>query len=255
MPEHELDLSTLSLAYKTVTHSDKDFLPLTANDQYLLLRQHPNLCFYDQEMNLVKETLWSHGNIWDMCWSLAIEKFIILEENSIFLLDENTMSIDNIYTIEGRTWVSCTCSNTILYAVTHEWGPSIMEFKLLPTIELTKKWTHPVTCTEDKLINDIGYNNGSIALLVDSKPDISLRIDLRYKKTLDRIWSLRLDIKDVGDTIFRFCPLTCHEWPVVDHKQARLLQITTDGKMKKTGKYQSKPYRATLLYFVFEELA
>ncbi|CAF1610376.1 unnamed protein product [Rotaria magnacalcarata] len=67
MTEHEVDLSTLSPAYKTITHPENRSLSLTANDQYLLMHQEPSLCFYDREMNLVKQTLWPHGKFWEIC--------------------------------------------------------------------------------------------------------------------------------------------------------------------------------------------
>ncbi|CAF3318505.1 unnamed protein product [Rotaria socialis] len=246
MAKHELDLSTLSPAYKTINRPEKSFISLAANDQHLLIHQDPNLCFYDLEMNLVKQTLWSHGEFWEMCWSKAIQKFIILGVNSIFLLDEDTMSIDNVYTIEGRTWLSCTCSDRVFYASTHESGASIMEFTLSPSIEFIKEWKHPITCTKDEIIYDMAHKNENLAVLVGNRSDQSLRIELRYVETLDCIWTLDLRIKRVQNLVFRFSPLTCNEWLVVDYQNGKLIQISRDGKLKISIQYHTVPRRAIL---------
>ncbi|CAF4327922.1 unnamed protein product, partial [Rotaria sp. Silwood2] len=114
MTEYELDLSTLSPISRTIACPKNSIGLLTGNDQYLLKHQKPNLCLFDREMNVVKQTLWPYDAINDMCWSSALDRFIVLTENNIFLINENTMSIDNVDTIEERDWGSCTCSDTVL---------------------------------------------------------------------------------------------------------------------------------------------
>ncbi|CAF0961940.1 unnamed protein product [Rotaria sordida] len=153
--EHELDLSTLSPVYKTIHRPEESSRLLTGNDRYLLVHQYPNLCLFDREMNIVKQMLWSYGKINDMCWSSTLDRFIVLGINHIYLINENTMSIDNMQTSEERLWLSCTCSDTVLFASTNEWGSSIMKFKLLPAIELIKEWKYPFTCAKDEAITDI----------------------------------------------------------------------------------------------------
>ncbi|CAF3316517.1 unnamed protein product [Rotaria socialis] len=106
--------------FDEIIRPEGSYLSLAANDQYLLIKHDPDLTFHDREMSLVKKTQWTHGKIREMCWSSTLNKFIILGVDSIFLLDKDKMPIDNVYTIEGRTWLSCTCSNAILYAPTDE---------------------------------------------------------------------------------------------------------------------------------------
>ncbi|CAF5124357.1 unnamed protein product, partial [Rotaria sp. Silwood1] len=76
------------------------------------------------------------------------------------------MSINNVLSIDERDLISCTCSDTVLFASTNERASSIMEFKLLPTIELIGEWKHPLTCDKDETICDIVYNNGNLALMI-----------------------------------------------------------------------------------------
>ncbi|CAF0949095.1 unnamed protein product [Rotaria sp. Silwood1] len=244
--DHELDLSTLWPVYKTITSPKGSCGSVTGNDRYLLKHQEPNLCLFDLEMNLVKQTLWSYGGIHDMCWSSTLDRFIVLGKNNIFLIDENTMSIDNVHTIEGRDWGSCTCSDTVLFASIIERASSIMEFRLLATIELIKEWKYPFTCTKNEFIADIIYSNENLALIVMNNSEKLVRIELRYVKTFDRIWSFETDIKWIQNKIFRCCSLPCNEWLIVDYEAGCLLHITKDGKMKKIIRYYPAPYRATL---------
>ncbi|CAF1102270.1 unnamed protein product [Rotaria sordida] len=244
--EHELDLSTLSPIYKTVHHSEESFRSLTSNNRYLLIHQYPNLCLFDREMNIVKQMLWSYDAIQDMCWSSTLDRFIVLGENNIFLINENTMSIDNMNTIEERNWKSCTCSDTVLFASTNGWASSIIEFNLYSAIELIREWEYPITCSKDEIIHDIAYNNENLALIVKNKSEMSLRIELRCAKTLGCIWLLQLDIECLYNAAFCCCSLTCNEWLIIDYETQRLVQITKDGKLKKTIKYHPIPYCATL---------
>ena len=73
-----------------------------------------------------------------------------------------------------------------------------------------------------------------------------MRIELRSCKTLDRLWSLPLDVVYNKDLAFRCCSLDCNEWLVADYSAGRLLHITADGKMKETIPYKAIPYRMLL---------
>ncbi|CAF0949127.1 unnamed protein product [Rotaria sp. Silwood1] len=233
--EQELDLSTLSPVNKIIHRSEGSYRPFTVNDRYLLMHQQPNLCLFDTEMNIVKQTPWSYDAIQDMCWSSTLDRFIVLGKNSIYLINENTMSINNVYTMEERHWLSCTCSDIVLFACTNGRASSIMEFTLFPTIELIREWKHPLTCTKHEFIVSTFYNNENLALMVVNVLDKSLRMELRYSKTLDRIWTLQLDISWAQKLAFRCCSLSCNEWLIVDHETGRLLQITKDGKLPKNS--------------------
>ncbi|CAF3418143.1 unnamed protein product [Rotaria sp. Silwood1] len=243
--EKELDLSTLSPPCTTIHRILGSFRSLTGNDRHFLTHQEPNLCLFDQKLNIAKETLWSYGAIWDMCWSSTLDRFIVLGKKSIFLINENTMSIDNVHTVSKRDLLSCTCSDIVLFVCTNEDASSIMEFILFPSIELIREWKY-LTCSNDEIINDIVYNNENLALMVENQSEKSLRIELRYAETLDRIWSLQLDIRCAQKIPFRCCALTGNEWLIVDYETDRLLQITKDGKMKTEIKYSPTPCRALM---------
>ena len=125
----KLDLLSLPPVYKSINRPKDSFKSLATNDRYLLLPQVPNLCLIDGDVNIVKSTLWSHDAIYDICWSLTLNRFIVIEEQHISLLDENTMMIANVQTTEERTALSCTCSEPPLFLSTNEYSSSIIKIR------------------------------------------------------------------------------------------------------------------------------
>jgi hypothetical protein len=241
----EFNSAALSSIYKTIQYQTGSYRVLASNDRLLLIHQKPNLCFLNSELTIVKQVLWPYDVINDMCWSSTLNSFIVIVKGNIFLVDENTMSIESVQTVEKRNWCSCTCFNDQLFLSTSVWGSSIVELSLLPSIAIIKKWKSPITCTMDEFIDGIVGRNETLAVVIRNKVEKSVRIELRSCKTLDRAWSLALDVV-FKDGRYHYCSLNCNEWLVADHSGRRLLHITADGKMKETITYKGAPYRTTL---------
>ncbi|CAF5036937.1 unnamed protein product, partial [Rotaria magnacalcarata] len=244
--EHDVNLSSLSHTYKAIHHPEGGFQSLACDGQHLLIHQHPNLCLFDRDANIVTQTVWSYGEIHEMCWSVTLGQFIVLGANSIFCINENTMSIQEVDTIRELDWISCTCSETVLFVATNECASSIMEYILFPAIEFVRERKHPLVCKKDEFIVGVVYNNANLALMVMNMFKKSIHMELRNAKTLDRIWLFQPDIVCTQKITFRCCSLTCDQWLIVDYETGRLLQITKDGKIKETIKYYPCPYRAIL---------
>jgi hypothetical protein len=242
----EFDPSTLSFVHESIKCPPKSFFSLASNDRVLLIHQAPNLCFLDVRLKIVKQMLWSYDVITDICWSSTLNRFIVIARNSMFLVDESTMSIESIETMEKQKWLSCTCFNNKLFLSTNVWGSSIVEMRLLPSVAIIKEWKSPITCGGDECIHDIVYNNGTLAIVIKNKIEKSMRIELRSDKTLDRIWSLSFDIVCNESKAFRCCSLNCDEWLIVHSSAGCLLHITRNGKIKTTIPYKAIPYRASL---------
>ena len=244
--EHELNLSNLLSPCKTISRPAGSKFSICANDEYLLIHQKPNLCLVDHEMNVVKRMQWNYERIWDICWCSTLDRFIVNEGNNIFLLDESTMSIEKIKTIEEKRWLSCTTSENHLFLSTNTFGSIVKKYDLLPSIKLVTEWKSTFTCTDNEWISSIQYNNEKLGLLIRNNPEKSLRMELRSADTFDRIWTLEFDIVCEQNYIFYCCSLTCNEWLVTDYEKKRLLQITNDGKLKAVVPYENIPYCPTL---------
>ena len=66
------------------------------------MHTEPYLRLVNREMDAVQEINWSHGVIWDMCWLSTLERFMVLDHNSAFLVDEHTLASERVGTSETR---------------------------------------------------------------------------------------------------------------------------------------------------------
>jgi hypothetical protein len=243
---NRFDITSLSPVYKTINYPRENWVPLTCNNRYLLIHQEPNLCLVDQNLNIVKQNSWIYGTIYDMCWSSALNRFIIINGSDVFLVDEDHMSIENIQTLQKRKWLSCTTSDTSLFLSTKVWGSSIMEFSLSPTIELVKQWQSPDTCTRNEVINGMVYNHGALVMMIKNPSEKTIHIEMRSSTTLDKLWSVKLNIAYSQNIRTRCCLLSNDQWLVVDRNTSRIFHISKDGKVKTSSAYNPPPFCAVL---------
>ena len=243
---NRFDFSCLSSVHKTINYPRDNWAPLACSNRYLLIHLEPNLCLVDEDMNIVKQNSWIYGTIYDMCWSGTLNRFIVLNGSDVFLVDEGQMSIENVQTLQKRKWLSCTTSETSLFLSTKVWGSSIMEFSLEPTIELTKQWQSPDTCTRDEVINAMIYNHGTLAMMIKNPSAKTIHIEMRSSATLDRLWSIRLNVAYSENIRTRCCLLPNDQWLVVDRNTSRIFHISKDGKVKNNSTYNPAPFCAVL---------
>ena len=244
---NDFDISILPPPFQTINCSNEDWPTMATNNQYLLIDQYPNLHLFDKELNLVKQLSWKYDRIPDMCWSSTLNSFIIItDKDGVFLFNGNTESFEPIQTIEKKDWLSCTCSENTLFLTTPKHGSDIYEFNLLSSFDVIKQWNAPKSCNDNELINNINYNNGTLAVIISHGFKETLKLELLSSKTLDRLWSLFLDTLYNIDRIYRLCSLKYDEWLVIDHNTSQLFHITKDGKLKVIQKYNPIPQNAVL---------
>ncbi|CAF1529514.1 unnamed protein product, partial [Adineta steineri] len=144
---NEFDISTLASSYRTIACSKDNWPAMASNNHFLLIDQYPNLCLYDKQLTLLKEYPWEYDPIPDMCWSSTLNSFIIITNNNgVFLINENLISLECIQTIERKRWLSCTCSDSTLFLTTNELGSNIFQFNLLLSFHFMKQWESSQTC-------------------------------------------------------------------------------------------------------------
>jgi len=238
----------ISRPYQTIDCSNNLSKSLASNSEYLLIYRMKNLCLINRELKLVKKSLWNNGRIWDMCWSSTLNSFIILVNYEIYLIDQNTMLIQSIQTISRRNWWSCTCSNTSLFLSTYQYGSTIIEFSLQPSIKFLQEWKSPFTCDQDEFIKDIIYNNQTIALTIFNQTNFTKRIELRSLPKLDYLWSLKLDIQGQCHNTLRCSSIDNNQWLVTDFHNQRLFHINNQGKLKTIYNYYTNPWYINLFY-------
>ncbi|CAF0791360.1 unnamed protein product [Rotaria sordida] len=237
-----INTSILSSPYHTIECIDGWQSELASNDQSILISLSNNLCLFDRDLNLIKKSLWTYECIYDMCWSSTLSNFIVItNKNKVYRIHETTLSIERIYGIEDKDWLSCTCSDTYLYLTTREIGSNIFQFKLLPLIRPVKQWQPPYSCKPHESIHAIQYNNRTLALIIRKSFGGVINIELRSSTTLNRIWTLPLDIRSSGVWSRINCSsLQYDEWLLAHTSTSRFFHISKDGTLNIIHEYHPK---------------
>ena len=218
-----------------------DRLPLTSdaicsNNQYLLIHQSSRLYFLDKNLSIINESLWPYHCIRDICWSDALNSFILLTSDDVYLVEQEKFSIERIQTIEGQSWQSCTCSKTCLYLSKDSWNSSIEEFSLIPSIKFLQRFE---TGDKKQRIDSIEYNNETLALVINDQAKRDIFIELRSLKTFDRLWLCRFSI-EYSERKLQCCLMMCNAWMVADWGSSSIFHLTENGKIKETIKSKNE---------------
>ncbi len=243
----EFELSSLSQPCQTINHTNGSSLLIASNDEFVLMHQKPNLCLMNQDLTIVRRSPWDYGVIYDICWSTALARFLVITRRNVFMVNDGTMAVELIQINQKQKWCSGTCFDTSLYLSTDNIGSSILKFRLSPTIQLEKEWKSPETCASDQGIMNVVCKNETLALTILDVCKKEKLIELRSSRTLERLWSLRLDV-EYSDTIFRCCSINHDNWFVWDYNTLSLLHISNDGKVQGTSTYHEKPCHVILFH-------
>jgi hypothetical protein len=245
--EKEFTLRNLSLSMDCPKfgYTEVSSSAIASNERFLLMHQYPYLSLIDHDSKIVKQSLWTYGWIRDMCWSSTLCCFIIITTNQIYITNEQSLSFAPLIDQFQQSWFSCTCSDKSLYLSTCEWGSAIFELSLSSSFDVVNQWKSPSTCENYEGINDIQYNNESIALMIKDSKEHKRRMELKSTKNFDKIWlfplSTACDIR-----LFTCCPLKYNEWLLIDGATSEMYHIAANGKIKDKVQYNSVPYRANL---------
>jgi hypothetical protein len=247
---YELDLAKLSTSYRNLSCTDQSWPSMTNNDQFLLVDQYPDIILFNRDLKIVQKSPWSYGFIRNMCWSLLLDSFILINnQKEVFLVKNNSLLIERLQTIEEQYWWSCTCSHTSLFLTNTTMGTNIFQFNLLSSFQLIKRWKPPYSCKQHEYIDDIGYNNGTLALIIKVSSNNTVHFDLRSSTTLDRLWSIQLDVKKSWfQQTIRCCSLKYDEWLVVEGNTSHLFHILKNGRIKLIREYKPSPGNAVLFH-------
>ena len=148
-----IDLTKLPPPYKLLEQPGRNSSVVTSNEQSLLMHDGSHLCVMDQALKVVQQVQWPFERIVDMCWSSTLDRFVLISDNELYLVDRTILLIRRIPTLQSLTWSSCTCSETSLFLTNKQSSATIMEFHLLPTIGLSRIWQSPDTCERHEHVN------------------------------------------------------------------------------------------------------
>jgi hypothetical protein len=178
-------LFPLKRPYRTIKIADKSSTSMACNEKHLLIEQKPNLCLLDRKLAVVKQIPWAYDHV-DMCWSSTRSQFILVTDQAIFTLDDNTMMLEQcqIPFQNDRDWSCGACSDTALYLSTSDISASLYEYTLRPSIEFVKEWQVFVLCPIYEFILTFTYANEKLALIISNTDTFQMRFDLRSSTTI-----------------------------------------------------------------------
>ncbi|CAF1392321.1 unnamed protein product [Rotaria sp. Silwood1] len=245
---NKCNLVNLTTPYRTIDCAGEWGPVLASNNRYLLIDRHPNLCLINQKFEIIKQSPWKFDFIRDMCWSSTLNCFIVTTRSrEIYLINEKTLAIELVQTIEEQDWSSCTCSDTSFYLTARREGTNIFEFNLLSSFALIKRWKPPHSCKHYEVILNTAYKNKTLALVISHSTTSIVHLELRSSITLDRLWLLDLNISHtIGQPLIRCSSLICDEWLVVDNNTSQLFHIKKDGQIKSVYPCNPSPWNAVL---------
>ncbi|CAF3509845.1 unnamed protein product [Rotaria sp. Silwood1] len=215
---------------------------MASNGKHVLIENESNLCLLNDRLAFTKKTPWTFSNIWEMCWSSTLARFIVVTNKILFVLDEKTMTLTRCEISSDKNWYRGTCSNTTLYLSTwqSEEGSNIIEYSL-PSIKYVKQWQPPLTCHKDEWIEDFEFKNDSMAMIIVHDKNKSWRFELRSSVTLQCLWLLELD----GG--FRCRSINSDQWILIKDKQSEILHISNDGCIIEQQRYDSQIKNVAIL--------
>lgn len=242
-PDQQRNVSLLLPVHETINHPDASLSALASNERFFLVYLSPYLTFVDRKLDISTQLRWPYGSIRDMCWSSASDRFVLVERSNVYFVDDRSMSIEKLPIESKQNWSSCTSSDESLFLSTDERASSIRSYRIRPSIGLRKQWKFPLTCAKEESIDQIVYQNSTLALLISHK---TARMELRSPETLHRLWTYPFDSIGEGVLSFHLCSLNFDEWLITDRSNERLLHITNEGNLKSMVAYNSEPSRAVL---------
>ena len=244
------NLLPLSNPCKTLVRKQPSYTSIAANEEYILISRSSKLCLVNQQMEIEKEIKWKYDNIHDMFFSSSLSLFFIVTSEYLFYLDANTMNLTN-YSINIKNIIKgelyCgTSSNESLYLSTNSISSSIYQYKIFPSIQLSKEWKSPFSCRNEEYIEDLRSNISFLSIICVTPKTNQTNLELRSIKTFEKQWIYPITSASLMDTI-RCCSLIQNQWLIIDAMNSRLLHIDENGKLIKQENSNSLPRHAIQL--------
>ncbi|CAM4974641.1 unnamed protein product [Rotaria socialis] len=246
---NKIDLENNSLVYyesakQYLKVQSDNWYSLASNETNLLISEKSNLSLIDQSLRIINRKSFLNIGIKDLCWSKILSRFILITPKEIYTLDENMISLElcPINIINNYRWERGTSSNKTLFISTFGENPLIVEYNLLPSIHLNKRWQSAISFQENDIINDIKSNETYIGLIIENDTINQSYFQIRLIKSFQLIYSV-----DLGKGwAYRCSNINGIHWIIVDSYNHRLIQILNNGETnKKIYNYSTKPFNIT----------
>ncbi|CAF1188031.1 unnamed protein product [Rotaria sp. Silwood1] len=224
---------------------------LSRNETHIILCEKSNLYLIDKYLKISNKKSNLNISIKDICWSKILSRFILITSTNIYTIDDKLKSLElsPINLINNYKWERGTCSDTSLFISTFGDYPFILEYDLLPTIQLNKRWQTSIICQNNEIINDIKSQDIDLGLIIQNDITNQTRLEIRSIKSFQTIFSI-----DLGQGwSYRCSPYTNRSWIVVDAYFNRFIKINNNGTIDNINSYPTKLFN--IIYWYDNQIA
>jgi hypothetical protein len=196
----------------------------------------------------MEQSSWTYGHIIDMCWSTKLNHFIVVtDKKTIYQINENPFRFKQIESMPQEQWWSCTCSDQYLFLTTHGTEAFIFQFNLQSSFETIKYWRSPSTCKQHQFIQNIKYNNESLALIIVDSIDKTAKLEVRSSNNLNRFWTFPIEISDISyQPVIHLCLIKYNQWIIIVENTSQIYHIDQHGTLLSIYQYKPSVWNAVL---------
>jgi hypothetical protein len=226
---------------QTMKCSSDYWYSLSTNETHLLILGKSHLYLIDHSLTIVNQKSFTHVGIKDICWSNILSRFLLISPKEIFILNDKNLSFEicSISQIDNNPWERGTTSEINFFLSTFGENPFIIQYYLLPSIHLNKRYQSSIICQETEIINDLKSNEHSLGIIIENGFNNQTRLELRLIKSFQCIYSIDLG-RGWG---YRCSPLTNNDrWIITDSYNQRLIYISQNGIIDQIDNYSTKPF-------------
>ncbi|UJR14317.1 hypothetical protein I4U23_001311 [Adineta vaga] len=234
-------LFPLKRPFRTIKITDKTSVSLACNDKHILLKQTPYLCLFNRQLMIIKEIPWPYEHV-NTCWSSTLERFILITDQKIFTLDDNTIILDHcqISSNDQILWRNGACSTSNLFLSTGDICVSLQQYTLQPLIQFVKTWHVTGLHPQNEGILTFICTNDKLAFVISNIYVFRRRFEVHSLLTYERLWSISLE------AVAHCCSIYNDQWIIMELLKPRLLHLSIDGKILQ--EYQTKPLATDIIW-------
>ncbi|CAF0755297.1 unnamed protein product [Didymodactylos carnosus] len=218
-----------------------------ASDMNVLYCGEGTLCLTDRTGRKTN-TLQSGGlNVCSICWSLFLDRFLILTKRTLHSLNVQTSEVTQIKQVSDKNradFYRCTCSNQTLLLSFDQTGSVVEEWDMSGKWKMMRSWQPPVSCQQNEWICEIRFSFDS------SQLGVTVWVVGRYNQfhVRDRSMNILNNITFPRSTYgYLLLSLPNGQWLTNEHKNKELHIIDRDGKLEQTLIYNKSVLETTLL--------
>ncbi|CAF1572531.1 unnamed protein product [Didymodactylos carnosus] len=226
---------------------DGDHGSMGVSDMNLLYYGKDILCLTDRSGHKTNTLPSGELNVWDICWSSFLDRFLILTPTTLHSLNVQTKKVTQIKQVSDKNKTAfrrCTCSNhTLLVSFEHR-GSVVDEWDMSGEWKMMRRWQPPVSCQQNEWIFDIRFSCDG------SRLGVTVWVNDQYNQ---------VQVRDRSMNILNNITFPCHlafgyfllsvpsgQWLTHEWKNKALRIIDRDGILQQTLTYD-KSVRTTAL--------